>query len=49
MSSFVLNYHPSVITLSISVLARDRVGRNGLKLEQCQAKVFQVLAFLFPK
>ena len=30
-------------------LARDRVGRNGLKLEKCKANVFHILAFLFPK
>ena len=30
-------------------LARDRVGRNGLKLEKCVANVFQVFVFLSPK
>ena len=30
-------------------LVRNRVGRNGLKLEKCYANFFQVLAFLFPK
>ena len=30
-------------------LARDRVGRNGMKLEKCQANGFQVIAFLFSK
>ena len=44
VSSFVINYHPSAIKLSISAS-----GRNGLKLEKCRANVFQVLAFLFPK
>ena len=35
LSSFVINYHPSAINCRLVPLARDRVGRNGLKLEKC--------------
>ena len=36
-------------TVDIVPLARDRVGRYGLKLKKLWANVFHVLAFLFPK
>ena len=32
---FVINYHPSAINCRLVPLARDKVGRNGLKLEKC--------------
>ena len=33
--NFVINYHPSAINCQLVPLARDRVGRCGLKLEKC--------------